>query len=265
MQNGFDVKIGYTKKNAYLLIYSQSEIFGRDYFNINNKKYYTLDEEAGIGEMHICAEDCKLTSHTLNPDIKPALNLKSGLASRKFAFNFHDKNYEFEFSYCPQHINYLFLYPQLTYSDYLASEPGEWFDRQFQQEFKPILNSMSEYDGIQFLLSFVQHAFEYQDDITQFGREKWYFPEEILKYPYSDCDDRAIFFGYLVKKLTGHKVIGLLYENHICTAVRFNQYVDGDKIFYKNEHFMICDPTYVGAAIGKSMPEYKNAVPKIYE
>lgn len=56
----------------------------------------------------------------------------------------------------------------------------------------------------------------------QFGREKYFFAEETLFYPLSDCEDRAIFFAILIRNLLGLDVIGLDYPGHIATAVHFS-------------------------------------------
>lgn len=54
---------------------------------------------------------------------------------------------------------------------------------------------LSREDALNFLLHFTQSAFRYQTDGQQFGRERSLFPEETFYYPYSDCEDRAIFFS----------------------------------------------------------------------
>jgi hypothetical protein len=116
---------------------------------------------------------------------------------------------------------------------------------------------------VNFLLRFVQTAFEYKTDEEQFGREKPFFPDETIYYPYSDCEDRAILFSYLVRSLLHLDVVGLYYPNHIATAVRFSKKNDGDAIEYQGKLLTICDPTYMNADIGMCMPQFKNVQPKV--
>ena len=39
--------------------------------------------------------------------------------------------------------------------------------------------------------------------------------------------------------------------------------IKGDAVKYKGERYLICDPTYVNANIGKSMPQLKGVRPKL--
>ena len=66
---------------------------------------------------------------------------------------------------------------------------------------------LSREDALNFLLHFTQSAFRYQTDGQQFGRERSLFPEETFYYPYSDCEDRAIFFSWLVRRLLKQEIV----------------------------------------------------------
>jgi hypothetical protein len=109
----------------------------------------------------------------------------------------------------------------------------------------------------------VQTAFEYKTDPEQFGREKPLFPDETLFYPFSDCEDRAILFAYLVRHMLGLDVVALDYPGHIATAVMFSTDIAGDSIVFHGKKYIICDPTYVNADVGASMPEFKNVKPNV--
>ncbi|MBN1542857.1 hypothetical protein JW992_11980, partial [candidate division KSB1 bacterium] len=112
------------------------------------------------------------------------------------------------------------------------------------------------------LLRLVQTGFDYQTDDQQFGREKFFFPEEILHYPYSDCEDRSVFFSWLVHNLLSLDVIGLDYPGHVATAVRFDDPPPGDTVVHRGAKYTICDPTYINAEAGASMPQLKNVNPR---
>lgn len=53
------------------------------------------------------------------------------------------------------------------------------------------------------LLQFVQSGFSYATDDAFHGFEKPYFLEENLFYPKNDCEDRAIFYTYLLWNALG--------------------------------------------------------------
>lgn len=90
-----------------------------------------------------------------------------------------------------------------------------------------------------------------------------FFAEETLYYPYCDCEDRSILFSRLVRDLLGLDVILVFYPGHLATAVDFKIPVDGDYIELDGKHFTICDPTYIGAPIGATMPDMNNQTAKV--
>ncbi len=104
------------------------------------------------------------------------------------------------------------------------------------------------------LLHFVQHAVPYATDQEQFGREDYLYPDETLFHPAADCEDRAALFAALVRELVGRAVIGLDYPGHIATAVAWDPPAPGDHLELDGVLYTVCDPTYVGADPGRSMP-----------
>ena len=102
-------------------------------------------------------------------------------------------------------------------------------------------------EAVGILLDFVQTAFEYQTDEQQFGKERPLFGDEILFYPYCDCEDRSILFSVLVRELVGLDVVLLNYPEHLATTVRFDDDVKGDYIMIDGKRYVVCDPTYIGA------------------
>ena len=109
----------------------------------------------------------------------------------------------------------------------------------------------------------MQTAFEYKTAENQFGFDKPYFPDEMFVYPYSDCKDRAVLFAYLVRSLLDLKVIGLLFTNHLSTAVHFNTAVAGRTVRYNGVDYVMSDPTYIGAPVGLEMPQYDKNSPDV--
>ena len=104
------------------------------------------------------------------------------------------------------------------------------------------------------MLNFVQTAFAYKSDTYQFGREKWFFGDEMFYYPYCDCDDRAILFAVLMREVLGLEAVLLDYPEHISVAVRLAANEDDDVVVVDGENFVVCDPTYINAEVGRAMP-----------
>jgi hypothetical protein len=84
-------------------------------------------------------------------------------------------------------------------------------------------------------------------------------PEETLFSTYSDCDDRAALFYYLVKEIYNLPMIALLYPTHITMAIGFNTPV-GEPIVYKGKRYSVCEPTpeIEDLKIGQLSPKMKN-------
>jgi len=91
-------------------------------------------------------------------------------------------------------------------------------------------------------MRFTRYAFLYQTDENNFGKEKRLSPEQTLFSKYSDCDDRAALFFYLVKEIYNLPMIALLYPTHISMAVQFDKPV-GKSIVYNGEKYSVCEPT----------------------
>ena len=95
------------------------------------------------------------------------------------------------------------------------------------------------------------------------GADRAFFAEETLYYPKCDCEDRAIFYHFLVSNLLRNDVHLVHYPNHECNAVNFSQKLNADYYMYQGKQYVICDPTYIGASIGMCMPDFKNVKPEI--
>jgi len=45
----------------------------------------------------------------------------------------------------------------------------------------------------------------------------------------------------------------------------FSAPLPGDAVEYKGDRYLVCDPTYIGASVGMSMPAVKGQVPEVIE
>ena len=66
-----------------------------------------------------------------------------------------------------------------------------------------------------------------------------------------------------MRDLLGLKVLLVYYPGHLATAVNFPSQVAGDYISLRGEKYVICDPTYIGASVGATMPDMDNAAAKV--
>ena len=113
------------------------------------------------------------------------------------------------------------------------------------------------------LLDFVQTAFDYATDQEQFGYERPLFGDESLFYPKNDCEDRSILYSILVRDLLGLDVVLVHWPGHLGTAVAFTEEVEGDYFTLDGRRYTVCDPTYIGAPVGETMPQFKDVSAKL--
>ena len=51
----------------------------------------------------------------------------------------------------------------------------------------------------------------------------------------------------------------IYYPGHLATAVKFNENVSGDYLVVDGKKYVVCDPTYVNARVGMTMPKMDNS------
>lgn len=128
---------------------------------------------------------------------------------------------------------------------------------------KRFISGKSELTAVNMILNFVQTAFVYEYDEKVWGYDRPFFAEETLYYPYCDCEDRSILFSNIVRDLLHLDVVLLFYPGHLATAVKFTSTVMGDYLNLSDGRYVICDPTYIGASVGETMPDHDNTTAKV--
>jgi len=76
---------------------------------------------------------------------------------------------------------------------------------------------------------------------------------------YSDCDDRAALFFYLVKEIYNLPMVAILFPTHITMGVALDKPI-GTAITYNGRFYSICEPTpqAQNLPIGELADKYKN-------
>lgn len=264
---GFDVRIARTNKQYVLLVPFKQKVYERRYLTLNDKRYYLFFDEAdGMDEETPSLYTCELPDNidcgqSISLLLTHDMQISSGdYKHRKLS----DKNITVEGDINVTLMEMLRHYPQMDVPEYAKSSVQSSFRKNILKQLAPQIEGLSACDAANQLIHFVQYAFDYATDDEQHGYEKAYFFEENFYYPKNDCEDRAIFFAYLVHNLLGLDVHLIEYPGHECTAVNFQDAgITGDEYTYKGKRFIICDPTYIGASIGMCMPNYKHTKPVI--
>ncbi len=263
-QSGYKVRIARTEGQLVLLLPSKDEIYEYSYLNLKGEKYYVIAPSLKQRSFHVFEREfpeeqlfsLQIPSHPL---LAAAPSKPRRLVSKRYP----------EISVETAVNRNLIAF----YNDYPKSNAWDVYvraslDEEVKEELYPALQKAiagkNKAEAANVLINFVQTAFEYQTDQEQFGVERPLFPDETLYYPYSDCEDRAILYSVLMRELLGLDVVLLHYPNHLATAVYFGEEeVPGDYFALEGRRYVVCDPTYINANIGESMPRYKTAKAKI--
>ena len=155
-------------------------------------------------------------------------------------------------------------YPMMDLQHYVTSVVMPQFQDSILEQLKLQISDLAQCEAADALLHFVQYVFGYEDDSESYGREKAYFIEENFYYDHNDCEDRSILYAFLVRSLLGLDVQIVEYPGHECTAVHFTDCLTyGNGYYFGGNFYLICDPSYVGASIGKCMPEFRSLEPRV--
>lgn len=255
-QSGFRIRLGQENGNIHLLLGTSSIIFGKPYWSTSDGIFTLIDD------------DCSTTMYLMDAKFPKTYPLRM----RMSAGNYLDKNSasgrELKSNKYPATnatvtcdnniMAFLNDIPVsaiegsndtdfLKYADMVISD-GARHDL-LTVLFDQVVGK-TESETANIILNFVQTAFEYKTDGEVWGRERPFFPEETIYYPFSDCEDRAILFCNLVREVLRLDVAFVSHPGHLATAVHFNEDIPGDYFTVNGKRYLVCDPTYINAPIG---------------
>ncbi|HCV43307.1 MAG TPA: hypothetical protein DGH68_07465, partial [Bacteroidetes bacterium] len=266
---GFDTKVGFSGDQVCLLVPTDNTLYGVLFLTLNKTKqrYYvvSLDPNWKLKDEQIFTYEGSYpkAEGVVKFLLKAPPAIEHMSSSKTLKFSYAGQEHLIPIKFSKDAVRFLEYYPQTNFEVYFNAAASSEATTSLVSALRPLVEGKTEREAVNILLRFVQTAFRYKTDPEQFGREKPFFPDETLHYDYSDCEDRAILFAYLLRTLTGLKVIGLDFPGHIATAVKFTDEIPGDALTYQGKKFVICDPTYENADVGCCMPNFKGVAPKI--
>lgn len=250
-----------TEDKMMLFVATDCSIYAHPYITLNGQNYYNLSGNNEQCQFYMCQKDSPKAKNSVGMQLKEAPLFPGTVVSSTHQAKGSAARVTVD---VPKALMDFYKdYPQCDYSVYFNAPVNAAMENRILSSLAPLVQGRNEADAANILINFVQTAFQYQTDGQQFGYEKPFFVEELFYYPYSDCEDRAMLFSYLVRKLLGLDVVLLDYPEHITTAVRFNGNVSGDYLMVNGRKYIVCDPTYIGASIGMTMPRYKTVSAKV--
>jgi hypothetical protein len=265
-KSGYGAQVGYDQGQVYLLLPTGDALYGIPFFTLEGKRFYAVSA-AGKAEPveNLSTYDGSYpgADQALGVRMASPPRLDEVAAERTLVFQYSGTIRQIPVQLNRNDVAFFADYPQTEYEVYFAASPSPATDQSLLRSLQPLVAGKTETEAVNLLLTFVQTALAYRTDDQQFGREKPLFPDETLFYPFSDCEDRAILFAYLVHRLVGLDVVGLSYPGHVATAVRFSNPVEGAHVVYEIIDYAVCDPTYIGAEAGMCMPQTIGVTPRV--
>lgn len=266
-QSGYKAKVARIGSRLVLLLAIDCAIYGNNYVEIDSDKFYMIDAPKTNEPIYTYRRDFYKEARPLSmwiteePLLKKQIDRIGLFRSEKYP------KMQLKAGVNENLIHFYKDYPQCDWLIYAKTPMSEDLKQMILPPLRQMREGKNTVEAANILINFVQTGFKYKTDECQFGCEKPFFADELFYYPYSDCEDRAVLFASLVKEILGLEVVLLHYPNHLATAVCFNEELPGDYILLNNQKYLICDPTYINAPIGRAMPEFrevKTEVIRIY-
>lgn len=280
-QSGYQMRLAIANNRLYMLYSSQYSIFEKPCWEIDGMIYYADDLEAE--RIQICdagfpneqALSMQISQEQLlDVRISKSRTITSQDTEWMSVCVSEDENLmDFYCDYPTSCFGNDFMTRWALYANAPLSESAK---KQLYPRFKemfaamPITYKEKSSDRtdltqacVDMLCHWVQTGFIYEHDEKLWGHDRAFFPDETLFYPYCDCEDRSILLTRLVRDLLGLKCALIYYPGHLATAIAVGEDVKGDYLRIDGIKYIVCDPTYIGAPIGMTMPGMDNKTAKV--
>jgi len=196
-------------------------------------------------------------SQNLNPVYHPyILPPFSSNREKKLTWEWKGKKYSIIANLSDDQLSYVKLLPR-DFKDMVLIGIEELKNTRIPKQLKELTKNMDEIEKVNFLMKFVQKAFQYKTSDIKTVTESFYDG-------YNDCDTRSIVLAGLLMTVIGYNasdILGLEWPNqHMALAVKpktvfAKQNLAGGSITYNGEKYFIFDSTYEGdTAWGSMMP-----------
>ncbi|MES2874720.1 MAG: hypothetical protein V4708_13420 [Bacteroidota bacterium] len=248
-KSGYDARLGVGKDRLIFYVRNDENVNDIPFFMEDGHKYMCLNYhdygkidfiKEKIIPAKISVPEAKVSFSykvTRMPDFKP-----DTYTQKNINFEYNKRSYNFQVKLNPA-VDAIFAnYPGVDFETYFNIPLSNETYRSLIPILQENVKGMSQKKGVDYLMRFTRYAFLYENDDDNFGKEKRLSPEQTLLSKYSDCDDRAGLFFYLVREIYNLPMIALLYPTHISMAVQFDK-PTGSSIIYKGEKYSVCEST----------------------
>lgn len=262
---GYDVRLGINARDEAVLLvpFIQDMVYGRTYLEIDGRRYFMFlsKDVPSDSPVSMRVSTCELPADARGDKLDLRVEPLS-LPYEPQTYHLSAAGLEISGEFNGNILKLLYRYPQMPMGEYARSSVLPDTRAEIVDQLKSQLDGKPLLVAVNTLLHFVQGAFEYSTDGAFHGFEKPYFFEETLYYPKCDCEDRAIFYTYLLWHVLGVENQLLSFPGHESASVYMPD-VAGDSYEYEGKRYVISDPTYIGSSVGMCMPRYKTVSPGV--
>ena len=268
-QSGYMMRFGLDdQRNLHLLVRINGAAYRSGYTSINGQLFFLFDGSK-LKNLNVC-EMAYPGEKIMQLDIEKLPKLDVDLSDNRTVIS-RFVSVQADIAVNKNIINFFNDYPS-TYKEnnimtnwaYYANTPiSDEVKKNVYPQLKEQIKNGTKLMGANLLLNWVQMGLDYAKDPVVWGYERAFFAEESLFYPKCDCEDRAILYSRLIRDLLGLDVVLIYYPEHVYTAICFNEPVDGDYIMVEGRKFVVADPTYYSANVGRTMSRMDNGKAEI--
>ncbi len=285
-QSGYRIRLGQSDGRLLMLYGSEHTIYNQPRYMLDGLCYYILggSKANSMYWIEACDKAINDREQSLSLFIPEIPGLLASESNKRVIESDIYPDMRMEVSVNENLIEFYNKYPtseiggnKMTRWAMYANTPlDDDVKKQIYPGLKSALDGLSEEEQVSRLLSLIQPrsynkpetSLIYGMDNAMWGRDRAFFAEETLFYPFSDCEDHAILFSRLVRDLLNLKVVLVYYSSpasppHLATAVRFSEPLTGENqdrlTMPDGDTFYICDPTNYIPKPGVTMKEMKNS------
>jgi hypothetical protein len=262
-----------TYSGRYLLFFVQSDenIYnipfrthhGQQYICLNYHDYGSIDFEKNIFSVAGLPINPAALPFSYKVTSMPDFNLQD-YTEKNVQFSDGLNQYSFRVKVNSQVSTIFRNYPVVDYDLQFNMPLSKATYESLMPSLKKHLQGMKQREGVEFLMRFTRYAFLFKPDTDVFGTEKRLTPEQTLLNEFSDCEDRAALFFFLVKEIYNLPMLVLAYQDHVTVAIQFKKPY-GQTVEYKGTKYSVCEPSpqAIDLRVGQIMPKFRNQVYEI--
>ncbi len=272
-KSGYRATVSYSGNRLYLLVHTRQKLYGHSFLNAGNVRMYVvnpLGKAPSLSSAFLFEPAESQRGRPIDLQIKEVPHLTGKTIQRPLAFTYNGVKYKGEITVNSRVAAYFYRYPLVDWSVYVGAPLSNESMASLRSFLSGPLSRLQPRQGwtlkmeqANFLLHFIQSAFPYRTDGDVHGEEHYSFAEEMLALRYSDCEDRAALYMVLVKEFLQLDAVGLVFPGHAAAGIYFGPQAKGDAVTVDGKKYLVCDPSYIGADIGKAMPQISDRGLKI--